>query len=119
MADIAMMTQMSNINNNPEQEKHAKFPVLTVLKNNAVLKNILLVHDANNEDQTVLIGRHPDCNIVLMHPSVSRFHLRICSNPSSLTLSLVDLASGAIPVKRIVFCSFFFLFVLALNLDGF
>ncbi|KAL9317763.1 hypothetical protein ACSQ67_014280 [Phaseolus vulgaris] len=93
MADIAMMTQMSNINNNPEQEKHAKFPVLTVLKNNAVLKNILLVHDANNEDQTVLIGRHPDCNIVLMHPSVSRFHLRICSNPSSLTLSLVDLAS--------------------------
>ncbi|KAK7357097.1 hypothetical protein VNO80_16380 [Phaseolus coccineus] len=92
MADIAM-AQMSNINNNPEQETHAKFPVLTVLKNNAVLKNILLVHDGNNEDQTVLIGRHPDCNIVLMHPSVSRFHLRICSNPSSLTLSLVDLAS--------------------------
>ncbi|WVY96336.1 hypothetical protein V8G54_028487 [Vigna mungo] len=82
------MAQTSKNSNNPEQEKHAKFPVLTVLKNNAVLKNIFLVHDGNSEDQTVLIGRHPDCNIVLMHPSVSRFHLRIRSNPSSHTLSL-------------------------------
>lgn len=117
MADITM-AQTSKNSNNPEQEKHAKVPVLTVLKNNAVLKNIFLVHDGNNEDQTVLIGRHPDCNIVLMHPSVSRFHLRIRSNPSSHTLSLVDLASGAMPIKRIVFC-FFFSFVLSLNLDGF
>ncbi|XP_017412792.1 FHA domain-containing protein PS1 isoform X2 [Vigna angularis] len=92
MADVTM-AQTSKNNKNPEQEKHAKFPVLTVLKNNAVLKNIFLVHDGTNEDQTVLIGRHPDCNIVLMHPSVSRFHLRIRSNPSSHTISLVDLAS--------------------------
>ncbi|QCE07987.1 nuclear inhibitor of protein phosphatase 1 [Vigna unguiculata] len=92
MADIAM-AQTSNNNKNPEQEKHENFPVLTVLKNNAVLRNIFLVHDGNSEDQTVLIGRHPDCDIVLMHPSVSRFHLRIRSNPSSRTLSLVDLAS--------------------------
>ncbi|XP_047169926.1 uncharacterized protein LOC124838380 [Vigna umbellata] len=92
MAD-ATMAQTSKNNKNPEQEKHAKFPVLTVLKNNAVLKNIFLVHDGTNEDQTVLIGRQPDCNIVLMHPSVSRFHLRIRSNPSSHTISLVDLAS--------------------------
>ena len=77
---------------NPEQEEQHRFPVLTVLKNNAILKNIVL--DDHNEDQMVLIGRHPNCNIVLTHPSVSRFHLRIRSNPSSRTLSLVDLASG-------------------------
>ncbi|RDX97875.1 FHA domain-containing protein PS1, partial [Mucuna pruriens] len=75
----------------PEEE--ARVPVLTVLKNSAILKNIFIVLDHDNEDQTVLIGRHPDCNIVLTHPSVSRFHLRIRSNPSSQTLSLVDLAS--------------------------
>ncbi|CAJ1976814.1 unnamed protein product [Sphenostylis stenocarpa] len=92
MADIDM-AQMSNNNKKPEQEKHEKFPVLTVLKNNAVLKNIFILRDDDNDDQTVLIGRHPDCNIVLTHPSVSRFHLRIRSNPSSRTLSLVDLAS--------------------------
>nr|KYP74739.1 Nuclear inhibitor of protein phosphatase 1 [Cajanus cajan] len=45
------------------------------------------------DDQTVLIGRHPQCNIVLTHPSVSRFHLRLRSNPNSRALSLVDLAS--------------------------
>ncbi|KAL2995197.1 hypothetical protein AAZX31_10G203700 [Glycine max] len=78
---------------NPEQEEQHRFPVLTVLKNNAILKNIFIVLDEHDEDQTVLIGRHPNCNIVLTHPSVSRFHLRIRSNPSSRTLSLVDLAS--------------------------
>ncbi|TKY51537.1 FHA domain-containing protein PS1 [Spatholobus suberectus] len=91
MAAIAMAEK--NNNKNPEQEERAIVPVLTVLKNNAILKNIFIVLDDDNEDQTVLIGRHPDCNVVLTHPSVSRFHLRIGSNPSSRTLSLVDLAS--------------------------
>ncbi|KAH1191388.1 FHA domain-containing protein PS1 [Glycine max] len=89
MASIAAMAE----NKNPEQEDQARFPILTVLKNNAIVKSIFIVLDDHNEDQMVLIGRHPNCNIVLTHPSVSRFHLRIRSNHSSRTLSLFDLAS--------------------------
>ncbi|KAA8546331.1 hypothetical protein F0562_002930 [Nyssa sinensis] len=93
-----------------EQEK--KIPVFTVLKNNAILKNIFVldnppsisgpksIESIENDDQsvqeteeTLLVGRHPDCNIRLEHPSISRFHLRIHSKPSSLKLSVVDLSS--------------------------
>ncbi|KAK7379811.1 hypothetical protein VNO78_34334 [Psophocarpus tetragonolobus] len=97
MASTIGMQEKSNSNsnkNNLEKEEQAKFPVLTVLKNQAILKNIFMLLDHKNEDQTVLIGRHPHCNIVLTHPSVSRFHLRIRFNPSSPTLSLLDLSSA-------------------------
>ncbi|KAL7164104.1 hypothetical protein ACSBR2_040087 [Camellia fascicularis] len=68
-----------------EQEK--TIPVFTVLKNNAILKNIFLLDNPpsvrvpkpfnplKNSDQvqefeeTLLVGRHPDCNITLEHPS--------------------------------------------------
>ncbi|VFQ86396.1 unnamed protein product [Cuscuta campestris] len=75
-------------------------PVFTVLKNNAILKNIFLidnqpwVDESHNESEEILVvGRHPDCDITLEHPSISRFHLRIYSKPSSQSLSVVDLSS--------------------------
>nr|DAD39280.1 TPA_asm: hypothetical protein HUJ06_013603 [Nelumbo nucifera] len=90
-----------------------KIPVFSVLKNGSILKNIFLLNnppsisepspigpDANREknnqenDEILLVGRHPDCNIMLEHPSVSRFHLRIHSQPSLKKLSVVDLSSA-------------------------
>ncbi|XP_028805777.1 FHA domain-containing protein PS1 isoform X2 [Neltuma alba] len=83
-----------------------KIPVFTVLKNGAILKNIFIVNkspepqplassvqDHNNQDHILIVGRHPDCNIMLTHPSISRFHLQIRSNPCSQKLIVVDLSS--------------------------
>nr|AED89989.1 PSL3b [Solanum chacoense x Solanum tuberosum] len=88
---------------NSQSEEEKKIPVFTVLKNGAILKNIFLLDNppatpvaitASQEFEEILVvGRHPDCNIVLEHPSISRFHLRIHSNPSSHSLSVIDLSS--------------------------
>ncbi|XP_074371472.1 LOW QUALITY PROTEIN: FHA domain-containing protein PS1 [Apium graveolens] len=82
-----------------KEEEEQKVPVFTVFKKNSILKNIYLdapINSTTNEEddeQDIVIGRHPDCSITLDHPSISRFHLRLHSKPSSLTLSLVDLSS--------------------------
>ncbi|CAH1419262.1 unnamed protein product [Lactuca virosa] len=87
-----------------------KTPAFTVLKNGSILKNIFLLRkpppfsteqpaagtssiNHDSDEEILLVGRHPDCNITLEHPSISRYHLRIHSNPSSHTLSIVDLSS--------------------------
>ncbi|XP_055833730.1 FHA domain-containing protein PS1-like isoform X2 [Solanum dulcamara] len=84
----------------PPIEEEKKIPVFTVLKNGAILKNIFLLDNpppcSNQEseiEEILVVGRHPDCNITLEHPSISRFHLRIHSKPSSLSLSVTDLSS--------------------------
>ncbi|GER37806.1 forkhead-associated domain-containing family protein [Striga asiatica] len=86
--------------------KEREIPVFTVLKNNCILKNIFLLDnppsvsvsdnvDRESEMEEILIaGRHPDCNIKLEHPSISRFHLHIHSKPSSRSLHVTDLSSG-------------------------
>ncbi|KAH1151600.1 hypothetical protein GYH30_045211 [Glycine max] len=83
-----------------EEEKEGEIPVLTVLKNNTVLKNIFIVNKPTDQKQSsadhvnvLLVGRHPDCDLMLTHPSISRFHLQIRSNPSSRAFSLLDLSS--------------------------
>ena len=98
------------------EEEEKKIPVFTVLKNNSILKNIFLVGSpppgpsssfstnlVENKslvtvkqefEEILVVGRHPDCNITLEHPSVSRFHLRIHSVPSKQSLSVFDLSSG-------------------------
>ncbi|KAI3464411.1 hypothetical protein Pfo_021074 [Paulownia fortunei] len=90
--------------------KEREIPVFTVLKNNCILKNIFLLDNppsissssfsvAENVDQEseveeiLVVGRHPDCNIKLEHPSISRFHLRIHSKPTSRSLFVTDLSS--------------------------
>ncbi|KAG1328042.1 putative FHA domain-containing protein PS1 [Cocos nucifera] len=67
------------------QEKEIKIPVFSVLKKGSILKHIFLNSPEpgigedgdvpNQEAEPILIGRHPDCHIVLDHPSISRFHL--------------------------------------------
>ncbi|XP_021849410.1 FHA domain-containing protein PS1 [Spinacia oleracea] len=94
-----------------EAHSEMQIPVFTVWKNNAILKNIFLINSPpvnqnetqqeNDEickinqefEETLVVGRHPDCDIRVEHPSISRFHLRIHSKPSSKHLSLTDLSS--------------------------
>ncbi|XP_016455234.2 FHA domain-containing protein PS1 [Nicotiana tabacum] len=91
---------------NLQTELEKKIPLFTVLKNGAILKNIFLLDNPppittasieetkpDFEEILLVVGRHPDCNIVLEHPSISRFHLRIHSNPSTHSLSVIDLSS--------------------------
>lgn len=103
------MAQNHKAERSPEEEN--KIPVFTVVKNNVVLKNIFLLDnppsnskpgstqpteidlDQENEEMFV-IGRHPDCDITVEHPSISRFHLRIHSYPSLQKLAVTDLSSG-------------------------
>ncbi|KAL6213810.1 hypothetical protein ACLB2K_013249 [Fragaria x ananassa] len=88
-------------------EEEPKIPVLTVLKNGVILKNIFIVNkppppphsQAIASEEILMVGRHPDCHIVLTHPSVSRFHLQILSNPSFHKLSLTDLSSAKVRVE--------------------
>lgn len=87
---------------NSQGDEEKKIPVFTVLKNGAILKNIFLLENPTpavistkqDFEEILVVGRHPDCNIVLEHPSISRFHLRIHSSPSSHSLSVIDLSSG-------------------------
>ncbi|XP_062098314.1 FHA domain-containing protein PS1 [Humulus lupulus] len=80
-------------------EQELKIPVFTVFKNGAILKNIFIVNNNNPQiptqehEEILIVGRHPDCNIMLTHPSISRFHLQILSNPSLQKLSVIDLSS--------------------------
>ncbi|CAH2035330.1 unnamed protein product, partial [Thlaspi arvense] len=83
-------------------------PVFTVLKNGAILKNIFVVNsrdfsspdrngnavcDDGEVEEILLVGRHPDCDILLTHPSISRYHLQIRSLPSRQKLFVTDLSS--------------------------
>lgn len=105
---------MGSIEERKRKEKERKIPLFTVLKNGAILKNIFVINkqlspspelssiagienlenpDGENEE-ILIVGRHPDCSIVLMHPSISRFHLQINSVPSEQKLFVTDLSSG-------------------------
>lgn len=89
-----------------EKVEEKKIPVFTVLKKGSIVKNIYLDNLLiSGEDDTVLVGgeegeeifivgRHPDCNIMLEHPSISRFHLKIYSKTFSKSISVMDLSSG-------------------------
>ncbi|KAL8230845.1 hypothetical protein R6Q57_000623 [Mikania cordata] len=78
-------------------------PAFTVLKNGSILKNIYLLRkqsavdkssrNQESDEQILLFGRHPHCHVTLGHPSISRHHLRVHSNPSLHMISVVDLSS--------------------------
>ncbi|XP_019413471.1 PREDICTED: FHA domain-containing protein PS1-like isoform X5 [Lupinus angustifolius] len=90
-------------------EEESKIPVFTVLKNNAIFKNIFILNKSpqpspskkpnsssvvvKDHENVLVVGRHPDCDIMLTHPSISRFHLQIRSKPSSQSISIIDLSS--------------------------
>ncbi|KAJ0235492.1 FHA domain-containing protein PS1 [Hirschfeldia incana] len=89
-----------------QQVREKTIPVFTVLKNGAILKNIFVVNsrdfssperngsgDDDEVEEILLVGRHPDCDILLTHPSISRYHLQIRSLPSRQKLFVTDLSS--------------------------
>ncbi|KAJ0232784.1 PIN domain-containing protein [Hirschfeldia incana] len=89
-----------------QQVREKTIPMFTVLKNGAILKNIFVVNsrdfssperNGNDEDdeveQVLIVGRHPDCDILLTHPSISKYHLQIRSLPSRQKLFVTDLSS--------------------------
>ncbi|KAI3977607.1 hypothetical protein MKX01_000520 [Papaver californicum] len=89
-----------------EKVEEKKIPVLTVLKKGSIVKNIYLDNllipgeydsvlvGGEEEEVIFIVGRHPDCNIMLEHPSISRFHLKIYSKTSSKSHSVMDLSSA-------------------------
>ncbi|XP_057849519.2 FHA domain-containing protein PS1 isoform X2 [Cryptomeria japonica] len=86
-----------------EEEKEAFVPSLCVFKNGTFLNSIFLsdpeLEENEEEDNGVThekilkMGRHPDCDIVVDHPSISRWHLQIQLQKSSQELLLTDLSS--------------------------
>ncbi|CAL9120203.1 unnamed protein product [Musa acuminata var. zebrina] len=98
------------------EEKEIKIAVLSVLKKGSILKRLFLnlppphpPHpttagdgghipnpgggEIDDEDRPILFGRHPDCHVVLDHPSISRFHLAARLVPSLRKLAVTDLSS--------------------------
>ncbi|PKA56833.1 nuclear inhibitor of protein phosphatase 1 [Apostasia shenzhenica] len=79
-----------------------KIPVFSVLKKGVTLKNIFLnspppetrnFSSQSDAEDTILIGRHPDCHIVVDHPSISRLHLEVRSKPTLQKLFVTDRSS--------------------------
>ncbi|XP_074577516.1 uncharacterized protein LOC141833916 [Curcuma longa] len=50
-------------------------------------------NEDDEKDRPIVFGRHPNCHIVLDHPSISRFHLAARLVPSKQKLSVMDLSS--------------------------
>ncbi|KAJ0810417.1 putative transcription factor interactor and regulator FHA-SMAD family [Helianthus annuus] len=80
-----------------------KIPQFTVIKNGSIPKNIFLLskqstvgnssQNRESDEEILLVGWHPECHITLEHPSISRYHLRIHSNPSAHMISVINLSS--------------------------
>ena len=49
------------------------------------------------EDPPVTVGRHPDCHVLVDHPSVSRFHLQLRARRRQSRITVTDLRSGETP----------------------
>ncbi|KAG8088885.1 hypothetical protein GUJ93_ZPchr0011g28263 [Zizania palustris] len=45
------------------------------------------------EDPPVLFGRHPECHVLVDHPSVSRFHLEVRTRRRQRRITVTDLSS--------------------------
>lgn len=50
-----------------------------------------------DEDPPVKVGRHPDCHVLVDHPSVSRFHLELRARRRQRQITVTDLSSGEAP----------------------
>ncbi|KAG0464642.1 hypothetical protein HPP92_018806 [Vanilla planifolia] len=82
--------------------EESKVPVFSVLKKGTTIKNIILnsptseiqnPSSKSKAEDPILFGRHPDCHIVVDHPSISRFHLEVRSIPLLQKLYVKDRSS--------------------------
>lgn len=88
--------------------EEALIAAFAVAKGGVVLKNIFLNapppetrrggdgDGEEEEDTPVLFGRHPDCHVLVDHPSVSRFHLEVRTRRRQRRITVTDLSSGEI-----------------------
>jgi pSer/pThr/pTyr-binding forkhead associated (FHA) protein len=86
----------------------APIAAFAVAKSGVVLKHIFLNGppmeeprrggdgdvDPEEEDPPVLFGRHPDCHVLLDHPSISRRHLEVRCKRRQRRITVTDLSSG-------------------------
>ncbi|KAJ8478545.1 hypothetical protein OPV22_022272 [Ensete ventricosum] len=104
---------MADKDRSKSEEKEIKIAVLSVLKKGSILKRLFLNFppphpttagdgghipnpgggEVDDEDHPILFGRHPDCHVVVDHPSISRFHLAARLVPSLQKLAVTDLSS--------------------------
>jgi len=79
----------------------APIAAFAVSKAGVVLKHIFLnappSTEAAEEDPPVTVGRHPDCHVLVDHPSVSRFHLQLRARRRQRRITVTDLRSGETP----------------------
>ncbi|XP_047085347.1 FHA domain-containing protein PS1 [Lolium rigidum] len=83
----------------------APIAAFAVAKGGVVLKHIFLNvppaeeaprggdADPDEEDPPVLFGRHPDCHVLLDHPSISRRHLEVRCKRRQRRIAVTDLSS--------------------------
>ncbi|KAK3119491.1 hypothetical protein QOZ80_9AG0671320 [Eleusine coracana subsp. coracana] len=85
----------------------APIAAFAVSKGGVVIKHIFLngpppelmatretgAEDDEEEDPPVTVGRHPDCLILVDHPSVSRFHLELRVQRRQRRITVTDLSS--------------------------
>ncbi|KAM0868863.1 hypothetical protein ACQ4PT_041038 [Festuca glaucescens] len=85
----------------------APIAAFAVAKGGVVLKHIFLNgppaeeerrggdgdEDPEEEDPPVLFGRHPDCHVLLDHPSISRRHLEVRCKRRQRRITVTDLSS--------------------------
>ncbi|KAK6938517.1 Forkhead-associated (FHA) domain [Dillenia turbinata] len=72
----------ASVENKEEHLPHKPPPILQISKFELIDESTGNNTTNQEDDEVLVIGRHPDCNVVLGHPSISRFHLRIHSKPS-------------------------------------
>nr|XP_034606561.1 FHA domain-containing protein PS1 isoform X2 [Setaria viridis] len=92
-----------------EVDGDAPIPAFAVSKGGVVLKHIFLnappsspdrggavgggEEQEEEEDPPVTVGRHPDCHVLVDHPSVSRFHLQLRARRRQRRITVTDLRS--------------------------
>ncbi|CAO2143436.1 unnamed protein product [Urochloa humidicola] len=87
-----------------EADGDAPIPAFAVSRNGVVIKHIFLNApsllpvnggggEEEEEDPPVTVGRHPDCHILVDHPSVSRFHLQLRARRRQRRITVTDLRS--------------------------
>jgi pSer/pThr/pTyr-binding forkhead associated (FHA) protein len=99
----------------------APIAAFAVAKGGVVLKHIFLnapppeaattrgrgAEDSEDEeeDPPVMVGRHPDCHVLVDHPSVSRFHLELRCRRRQRLITVTDLCSGETAGRTVSFFS--------------
>lgn len=88
-------------------EADAPIAAFAVSKGGVVIKHVFLnapppdlttgdggEEEEEVEDPPVKVGRHPDCHVLVDHPSVSRFHLELRARRRQRRITVTDLSSG-------------------------